>query len=142
MILEAFLMKQGETFNCGEDVGRIRGELRRISKDLFGKKYRLEILAAAELTGPPIWSRDLARTINLAENVVSTELAACEDLGALQHFPSAHDRRKLYQQLEHPIWAFAAAVCKEVAPADALEAELGIKVNDARDVAATREAPR
>jgi hypothetical protein len=141
MILETFSVKQDETYNFGEGIGRIRDELRRISKDLFGKKYRLEILAAVELIGPPIWSRDLARTIDLAENVVSMELAACADLGALQHFPSAHDRRKLYQQLEHPIWPFATAVCKEVASAEALENELGIKANDSQDVATNRETP-
>jgi len=130
MILEASSVKQDETFNFGEEVGRIREELRRISKDVFGRTYRLEILAAVELIGPPIWARDLAGTVGLAENVVSTELSACARLGALQHFPARHDRRKLYQPLDHPIWAFAAALVQGVAPTAAIEAELGIAAGD------------
>lgn len=133
-------MEQSETFNFAEETGRIREQLRRTSKDIFGKKYRLEILAAVELIGPPIWSRDLAGTIGLAENVVSMELAACEELGALQHFPAVHDRRKLYQQLEHPIWAFATALCREIASIEALETELGIRAAVQKGVTA-REIP-
>jgi hypothetical protein len=133
-------MRPSETFNFGDEVGQIREGFRGISKDVFGKTYRLEILTAVELIGPPIWARDLAGTIGLAENVVSTELSACARLGALQHFPSPHDRRKLYQPLDHPIWAFVAALAHGIASTSAIEAELGIATGDPRRTAAPEDA--
>ncbi|HEX4307305.1 MAG TPA: hypothetical protein VHZ54_14820 [Solirubrobacterales bacterium] len=133
-------MKQSETFNFGDELGQIREGFRRVSKDVFGKTYRLEILTAVELIGPPIWARDLAGTIGLAENVVSTELSACERLGALQHFPSPHDRRKLYQPLDHPIWAFAAALAQGLASTTVIEAEMGIATGNPHRTAAPEDA--
>ncbi|HET7509973.1 MAG TPA: hypothetical protein VFJ65_06965 [Solirubrobacterales bacterium] len=93
--------------NIDVDVRPIRARLRSHSKELFGKRYRLEVILAVGASEDPIWSRRMAETLRLPENQVSVELKTLAHLGALQLFPSIHDRRKLYQLVAHPIWAFA-----------------------------------
>jgi hypothetical protein len=95
------------------DLGRIREDLRDASKQVFSKLYRLEIAAAISAQQPPLWSRRLARSLDLAENQVTAELAAFAALGALQHFPAEHDRRKIYQVLPHPLWGFVRELLEE-----------------------------
>lgn len=96
--------------NIDVDVGPIQTQVRSRSKDVFGKLYRLEVIAAVGASEDPIWSRRIAQLLQLAENQVSGELKVLADLGALQAFPSQHDRRKLYQRVPHPIWAFVRSL--------------------------------
>jgi hypothetical protein len=97
---------QGEPMNIEVEVGPIRERLRSSSKSVFGKLYRLEVVAAIGASEDPIWSRRMALALRLPENQVAAELKFLMNLGALQPFPSIHDRRKLYQLAPHPIWAF------------------------------------
>lgn len=93
--------------NIDVDVRPIRDRLRSRSKELFGKRYRLEVILAVGASEDPIWSRKTAEALRLPENQVSVELKTLAELGALQVFPSIHDRRKLYQLTPHPIWLFS-----------------------------------
>jgi len=95
------------------EIGRIRQQLRVVSKSLFGKLYRLEVIAAIGATRDPIWSRGMAQALHLPENQVSAELKTLAKLGALHDFPSQHDRRKLYQLAPHPLWIFVRTLLKE-----------------------------
>ena len=99
--------------NDFNDLGRIREDLRGVSKEIFGKLYRLEIVAVACAQEPPIWSRRLARSLALPENQVASELVNFAGFGALQRFPSDHDRRKIYQVVRHPIWGFGRVLLEE-----------------------------
>jgi hypothetical protein len=89
------------------DIGPINENLRAVSKQMFGKLYRLEIAAVAAAEEPPTWSRRLANRLRLPENQVATELGNFVEIGALQRFPAEHDRRKIYQAVSHPIWRFS-----------------------------------
>lgn len=89
------------------DIGRIQKTLRGRSRGLFGKRYRLEVIAAVGATGDPIWSRGMAQALGLAENQMAAELKALAQLDALRPFPLPHNRRKLYQLAAHPVWGFA-----------------------------------
>ncbi|HEX3040529.1 MAG TPA: hypothetical protein VHP56_00360 [Solirubrobacterales bacterium] len=93
--------------NIDVAVGPIQTRVRSHSKAIFGKRYRLEVIAAAGASEDPIWSRRLAELLHLPENQVSGELQNLANLGALQSFPAQHDRRKLFQCVPHPIWGFA-----------------------------------
>lgn len=89
------------------DLGQIREGLREVSRQTFGKQYRLEVTALVAAQEPPIWSRRLARSLEIGDNQAAAELASLEALGALQRFPAKHDRRKIFQPVSHPIWGFA-----------------------------------
>jgi hypothetical protein len=96
-------------------IGRIRPPLAEMSKKLFGKQYRLEVIAVCAALDPPIWSRGLSRLLNLPENQVAAELNALVEIGALQPLPlSEFDRRKTYQAAEHPLWDFGPAEFERV----------------------------
>jgi hypothetical protein len=90
-----------------DDLGWIREDLRSVSRQAFGKLHRLESVAVMGAQEPPIWSRRLARSLDIGENQAAAELTSLEQLGALQRFPAEHDRRKIFQPLAHPIWEFA-----------------------------------
>lgn len=106
-----------------DDLGQIREGLRDVSRQVFGKQYRLEVAALAAAQEPPVWSRRLARSLDIGENQAASEIASLATLGALQRFPAEHDRRKIYQALPHPIWGFARELLvmtvRELAPEDA-----------------------
>lgn len=92
--------------NNDHDLRQIREDLRGVSKRVFSKTYRLEIVAVVAAQEPPIWARQVARALQIPENIASGELSAYAEMGALQHFPLEHDRRKVYQLSPHPIWQF------------------------------------
>jgi hypothetical protein len=106
-----------------DDLGQIREGLRDVSRQVFGKQYRLEVAALASAQEPPVWSRRLARSLGIGENQAASEIGSLATLGALQRFPAEHDRRKIYQPMPHPIWGFArellVATIRELAPEDA-----------------------
>lgn len=89
------------------DLGQIREGLREVSRQVFGKQHRLEITALVTALEPPIWSRRLARALDIGENQAASEISSLASLGALQSFPSEHDRRKIFQPVPHPIWEFS-----------------------------------
>lgn len=91
------------------DIGRIRSHLQRLSRQIFSKKYRLEIAALASAMEPPIWARQVAKALDIGENQAASELQEFEQLGALQQFPSEFDRRKLYLVAPHWLWSAARA---------------------------------
>lgn len=93
--------------NSDTEIGRIREDLRAVSKTVFSKLYRLEIAGAISAQEPPIWSRRLSGTLGLAENQVASEIGVYAALGALQRFPNEYDRRKIYQLVQHPFWTFS-----------------------------------
>jgi hypothetical protein len=97
----------------GAKLGRIREDLRAVSKEVFGKQYRLEIAAAISALEPPIWSRQIAQILGLAENQVASEVSSYARIGALQRFPIEHDRRKIYQPVPHPFWIFSRQLLEE-----------------------------
>lgn len=106
-----------------DDLGQIREGLRDVSRQVFGKQYRLEVAALAAAQEPPVWSRRLARSLGIGENQAASEIGSLAMLGALQRFPAEHDRRKIYQPMPHPIWVFSrellVATIHELAPEDA-----------------------
>jgi hypothetical protein len=89
------------------DVGRIKEDLKKVSKQVFNKLYRLEIAAVASAIQPPIWSRQLSVVLGIAENQVASEVGNFAAMGALQRFPARHDRRKIHVVVPHPLWGFA-----------------------------------
>jgi hypothetical protein len=95
------------------DLGRIREDLRGVSKELFSKQHRLEVVAAVGALDPPVWSRRLAGALGIGENQAAAEIASLVQLGALQRFPAEYDRRKIYQPVPHPIWGFCRATLEE-----------------------------
>lgn len=88
-------------------IGRLRRDLAEVSKPTFGKQYRLEIGAVICALDAPIWSRRVSQVLDIPENQVASELGFFADRGALMVFPAEHDRRKLYEVVEHPLWGFA-----------------------------------
>jgi hypothetical protein len=86
------------------DIGQIREHLQELSRQIFSKKYRLEIAALVAALEPPIWARQVAKTLDIGENQAASELHEFEQLGALQQFPSEFDRRKLYVVVPHWLW--------------------------------------
>jgi hypothetical protein len=106
-----------------ERLGRIFNELRQTSRGVFGKTYRLEIVALVAAQEPPVWPRRVARSLGIAENVVAGELKNYAKLGALQRFPAAHDRRKIYQLVPHPLWGFGRELAERVIARTAEEEE-------------------
>jgi hypothetical protein len=111
--------------NNDQYLGRIREDLRGVSRQAFGKLHRLETVAVTGALEPPIWSRRLAKSLDIGENQVASELVNLMDLGALQRFPAEHDRRKIYQPLPHPIWVFARQLLEETVRRAAPEEEDG-----------------
>jgi hypothetical protein len=99
--------------NHAFDLGRIREDLRGVSKELFSKQHRLEVVAAIGAQDPPVWSRRLAGALGIGENQAAAEIASLAQLGALQRFPSEYDRRKIYQPTPHPIWGFCREALEE-----------------------------
>jgi hypothetical protein len=93
-----------KSMNNDQYLGRIREDLRGVSRQAFGKLHRLETVAV---------------------NQVASELVNLMDLGALQRFPAEHDRRKIYQPLPHPIWVFTRRLLEETVRRVALEEEDG-----------------
>jgi|GEM_PF-7092806 len=87
------------------DIGQIRSHLQKLSRRIFSKKYRLEIAALVSAIEPPIWARQVAKTLDIGENQAASELYEFEQLGALQQFPSEFDRRKLYVVVPHWLWS-------------------------------------
>lgn len=104
--------------NYDIELGQIRVNLQGLSKQVFGKLYRLEVVAIVGAQDPPIWSRRVAKTLGLADNQVAGELSSFVEIGALLHFPSEHDRRRIYQVARHPIWAFGRALLEETIRAE------------------------
>ena len=86
------------------DIGQIRERLQELSRQIFSKKHRLEIAALVSAMEPPIWARQVAKTLDIGENQAASELHEFEQLGALQQFPSEFDRRKLYVVTPHWLW--------------------------------------
>lgn len=95
------------------DLGRIREDLRGVSKRVFSKQHRLEAVALIGAQNPPIWSRRLARALGIGENQAASEIANLAGIGALQRFPAEHDRRKIYQPVPHAIWAFSRELLED-----------------------------
>lgn len=91
------------------DIGQIHSHLQRLSRQIFSKKYRLEIAALVSAMEPPIWARQVAKALDIGENQAASELQEFEQLGALQQFPSKFDRRKLYVVAPHWLWGAARA---------------------------------
>lgn len=89
------------------DIGRIREHLQDLSRTIFSKKYRLETAALVSALEPPIWSRQVAKALDIGENQAASELHEFARLGALQQFPSEFDRRKLYVVVPHWFWVTA-----------------------------------
>jgi hypothetical protein len=96
--------------NHDVELGRIREDLRSVSKQIFSKQHRLEVAAVASAQESPVWSKRLAKVLDLGENQVSSELGEFANLGMLQHLPVENDRRKMYQPLPHPLWDFVREV--------------------------------
>jgi hypothetical protein len=100
--------------NTDTGIGQVLGELEEISKDTFGKKYRLPIAALVSVQQSPVWARQVARALNTGENQAASELSEFEKLGALQQIPSSYDRRKVYQRVPaHPLWDFVRKTVDE-----------------------------
>lgn len=99
--------------NSEKDLGRIREDLRGVSKEIFSKRHRLEAVAVIGALDPPVWSRRLAGALGIGENQAAAEIASLAQVGALQQFPAEHDRRKIYQPAPHPIWGFCRDVLEE-----------------------------
>jgi hypothetical protein len=112
-----------------DDLGQIREGLRDVSRRVFGKQHRLEIAAIVTAQEPPVWSRRLARSLEIGENQAASEIGNLASLGALQRFPAEHDRRKIYQPVPHPIWDFSrelfVVTIRDLDPENA-EATLGL----------------
>jgi hypothetical protein len=99
--------------NHDNDLGRIREDLRARSRQIFGKQHRLEITALISAQEPPIWSRRLARSLDIGENQAASEISSLAQIGALQRFPAEHDRRKVHQPVPHPIWEFSRRLLED-----------------------------
>lgn len=93
--------------NDDAHIGRIRECLAPESRMAFGKQRRLEIAAVIPAMGPPVWSRQLAGILDIADNQVAADLRHFAEWEALEPFPAPHDRRKLYVAVPHPLWRHA-----------------------------------
>lgn len=103
------------------DIGQLRDEFRGVSRSVFSKQNRLEAVAILGAQRPPVWSRQLARSMNIGENQAASELASLAEIGALQRFPAEHDRRKIYHAVPNPIWGFARELLEDTVKAVARE---------------------
>jgi hypothetical protein len=105
------------------DRREIREALKGVSRRLYGRQFRLEVAAAIDELPPPVWSRKVARALDIPENQVAREFRDFAALGAIQAFPLEHDRRKTYSVVDHPLWDSSRALFErtihELRPADA-----------------------
>lgn len=96
-----------KSMNNDAHIGQTRECLTPASRMAFGKQHRLEIAAVITAIGPPVWSRQLAETLGIADNQVAADLRHFSKWRALEPFPAPHDRRKLYVAVPHPVWRYA-----------------------------------
>jgi len=90
--------------------------VREVSKQLFGNRYRLEIGAAVARAEPGVfYARQLAHTLNLAENVVQAELRrflAADLLQLLDQVPG--QRAVYYQRVGSPFWESCERILNDI----------------------------
>lgn len=79
---------------------------------MFGNSYRLELLAAINATQGPFHARELAARMDVADNLVITQLKRLVALGLL----TRHVRgpQVMYTRSPSALWAAAEEVCAEL----------------------------
>lgn len=98
--------------NYDSGTRRVREILRPQSKLDFGKLNRLEVAFVVSALDPPIWSRQIGQLLGLPDNQIAAELSWLLETRALVELPSQHDRRRVYQAIGHPIWAYVREIAE------------------------------
>jgi DNA-binding transcriptional ArsR family regulator len=95
-------------------------DVRGVSHDLLGGKYRLELFAMiANWPVEVVYAYELAEHTGLSEGQVSRDLRALIDCGLLE--PQARPRGSVAHPLkrrEHPFWSGCAQLAAELQPAE------------------------
>jgi mannose-6-phosphate isomerase-like protein (cupin superfamily) len=91
--------------------------IREASKALFGNSYRLEMLAIIGELGNPFQVHEVAASLGVADNLVTSQVARLCDLGLLDKVVVS--RQVLYTRRPSGIWAMAAAFRDELARSSA-----------------------
>lgn len=79
--------------------------IRRVSSELFGSMYRLEVLEAiAGSKGGHVTARDIASSMLVPDNRVSPILHALVAAGRLRDVPGHDARERVYERVDGPLW--------------------------------------
>lgn len=81
-------------------------EIRRISKNLLGNRYRLEVAAAIARAEPAVVSAQaMATELGIAQNLIRAELLKLADAGLVLRLPRVSGQQlQEYQRLESVFW--------------------------------------
>ncbi len=92
----------------------IREEVRRVSKTLFGSRYRLEAANAVADGAAVIYARELANRLGVGDNQAQLELKHFESAALLERLDRvAGQRQQYYRRRESQFWDLAAALYRE-----------------------------
>jgi hypothetical protein len=98
-------------------------ELRRISKALFGSRYRLEVAAAVAAAEPNVvYVHGLGERLGLADNLVRLEIGHFEEAGLLIRLPRPPGQQhQHYERMPSSYWHLARLLLDELEPSVASE---------------------
>jgi hypothetical protein len=95
-------------------------EVERISRLLFGSKYRLPVAAA--VAGAPeggLYTRAIAKSLAIPDNLVAGELRRMEEAGLLVESPDPASTRTLYTRVPSIYWESAIDLVADVSSPEA-----------------------
>jgi hypothetical protein len=95
--------------------GTTLDEVRRISKALFGSRYRLEAAHAVAVGGDVLYAREIAQRIGVGDNQAQLELRHFETAGLLFRLDRVvGQRQQYYQRQDSEFWALAQVLHDEL----------------------------
>jgi DNA-binding transcriptional ArsR family regulator len=91
--------------------------IRRISRQVYGNSYRLEILCRVAETDGQLFAHGLARRSGLADKTIGSELRRLRDAGLLEPVPVSDEgqKRHYYRRVEGCFWRGVLELAAEIA---------------------------
>lgn len=91
-------------------------EARKVSKALFGSRYRLEVAAAvAAWNTELLYAREVARALGLSDNLVQIELRRFEAGGLLFRLDRvAGQQQQYFQRLDSDYWDLCVRLLRQL----------------------------
>jgi hypothetical protein len=82
------------------------GNVRQLSKVLYGNRYRLEIAAAIGLLDTDVFhAKEVADGLGMPHNVVSQQIKCFVEVGVCEDMPAIDGHRNRYfRRLDSPYW--------------------------------------
>jgi hypothetical protein len=95
--------------------GTTLDEVRKISKALFGSRYRLEAANAVAVGGDVLYAREIAQRVGVGDNQAQLELRHFQTAGLLFRLDRVvGQRQQYYQRRDSEFWALARGLHDEL----------------------------